>query len=105
MRNTFRLILTVSLLITIVAAGCGGSASQPAAGLNLAPESQLPAQLRSAPANVQEAYRFAIANQELLSQIPCFCGCGAVGHKSNLSCYLVEDGEPGILQYDYHALG
>ncbi len=95
--------LAAVMVISLLAAGCGGGSSAPQ--LNMAPASQLPAELRNAPANVQEAYRFAIANQELLSQIPCFCGCNAVGHKSNLSCYLVEDGEPGILQYDYHALG
>lgn len=94
--------LAAVMIISLLAAGCGGTSAPP---LNMAPASQLPAELRSAPASVQEAYRFAIANQELLSQIPCFCGCGAVGHKSNLSCYLVEDGAPGILQYDYHALG
>ena len=95
--------LAAVMIISLLAAGCGGGSSAPP--LNMAPASQLPPELRSAPASVQEAYRFAIANQELLSQIPCFCGCGAVGHKSNLSCYLVEDGAPGILQYDYHALG
>jgi hypothetical protein len=95
--------LAAVMIISLLAAACGGGVSAPP--LAMAPASQLPAELRSAPASVQEAYRFAIANQELLSQIPCFCGCGAVGHKSNLSCYMVEDGEPGILQYDYHALG
>jgi hypothetical protein len=95
--------LAAVMIISLLVAGCGGGSSAPQ--LNMAPASQLPAELRSAPASVQEAYRFAIANQELLSHIPCFCGCGAVGHKSNLSCYLVEDGAPGILQYDYHALG
>ena len=93
-------VAAISLLI----AGCasGSSVSQ----LNMAPASQLPPELRSAPANVQEAYRFAIANQELLSQIPCFCGCVASGHTSNLRCYIAEDGQPGsVLQFDNHALG
>ena len=96
--------LAAVMILSLLAAACGGGGS-PAPQLNMAPASQLPAELRSAPASVQEAYRFAIANQELLSQIPCFCGCNAVGHKSNLSCYLVEDGAPGMLEYDYHALG
>ena len=97
--------LAAVLIITLLLAGCGGGGAS-TAPLAMAPASQLPAELRSAPANVQEAYRFAIANQELLSQIPCFCGCGAVGHKSNLSCYIAEDGQPGgVLQFDNHALG
>lgn len=104
MRRRLWPIITMGVLIGLFIAACGGGNSAPA--LTMAPASQLPAELRSAPTNVQEAYRFAIANQELLSQIPCFCGCGAVGHKSNLGCYIEEDDQPGnITQYDNHALG
>jgi len=74
--------------------------------MKMAPESQLPTQIKSAPANVKEAYRFAVANPELMKEIPCFCGCVAGGHKSNYACYVNEDGSAaGILQYDDHALG
>jgi hypothetical protein len=95
--------LSAVMIIGLLAAGCGGPSAPP---LAMAPASQLPAELRSAPANVQEAYRFAIANKELLEQIPCFCGCVAESHKSNYNCYVAEDGGPGtILQFDNHALG
>lgn len=95
--------LVAGIVVSLLATACG---SKPKVELKLAPASQLPAEVRSAPANVQEAYRFAIANKELLEQIPCFCGCVAGGHQSNYNCYVAEDGGPGvILQYDYHALG
>lgn len=47
-----------------------------------------------------EAYRFAVANPDLLSQIPCYCGCAKLGepHKSNKHCYLKDDGT-----FDEHA--
>lgn len=97
------LVLAASILVSLLAASCGGGA---APALKMAPASQLPDEMRDAPANVQEAYRFAIANKELLEQIPCFCGCVAEGHQSNYSCYVAEDGGPGtILEYDTHALG
>jgi hypothetical protein len=54
----------------------------------LAPESVLPSDVRLAPAEVREAYRFAIANRDILRYIPCNCGCGSEGHTSNASCYL-----------------
>ena len=96
--------LVAGVLISLLLAGCGGN--QTTGELEMAPASQLPDDLRDSPSNVQEAYRFAIANQELLEQIPCFCGCVAGGHESNYNCYVAEDGGPGtILQYDYHALG
>src|SRR2546423_14329814 len=56
----------------------------------LAPESLLPKDIRSAPEEVREAYRFAIANRNTLRYIPCYCGCGSEGHTSNASCYLKD---------------
>jgi hypothetical protein len=70
----------------------------------LAPESVLPADIRKAPEKVREAYRFAIANQEILRYIPCYCGCGSEGHMSNASCYLKEGSKPGNLVFDRMSL-
>lgn len=99
-------VLIMGILTSSLVAACGASASQPAAELKMAPESQLPTEIKDAPANVKEAYRFAVANPELMKEIPCFCGCVAGGHTSNYACYVNEDGSPaGILQYDDHALG
>ncbi len=99
------LFLALALTGFVLLTACGSS--EPAASeVKLAPESALPADLSDAPAEVKEAYRFAIANKELLEQIPCFCGCVNVGHTSNYACYVAEDGGPGtILQFDDHALG
>ena len=63
----------------------------------LAPESVLPTDIRSAPAEVREAYRFAIANRETLRYIPCYCGCGSEGHTSNASCYVKDSATPDKL--------
>jgi Protein of unknown function with PCYCGC motif len=35
-----------------------------------------------------ELYRFAATRGELLSWMPCTCGCGALGHTSNRACYI-----------------
>lgn len=70
----------------------------------LAPESVLPDRLRKAPPNVREAYRFAIANRDVLRQIPCYCGCGAE-HPSNFECYVKEVRADGTYQFDYMSLG
>ena len=70
----------------------------------LAPESVLPADIRGAPAEVHEAYRFAIANRDTLRYIPCYCGCGEEGHTSNASCYLKDSSKPGNLVFDRMSL-
>ena len=101
-------VLLMLLLVTIpVALGaCGGPKPAANPDIKLAPVDQLPADLRGAPVEVQEAYRFAIANKELLEQIPCFCGCTSEGHKSNYNCYVAEDGGPGeVVHFDNHAAG
>ncbi len=54
---------------------------------------------------VQDAYRFAIANPDVMQHIPCYCGCGAMGHTSNYSCYVSGTDADGKITYDSHALG
>jgi Protein of unknown function with PCYCGC motif len=71
----------------------------------LAPESILPADIRRAPDDVREAYRFAIANRDTLRYIPCYCGCGADGHTSNASCYIKDDSTPVKPLFDRMSLG
>jgi len=39
-------------------------------------------------ARTQEAYKFAMANAAVLRWMPCYCGCGAMGHGSNLDCFF-----------------
>ena len=73
-------------------------------GYKLAPESLLPYDIRQAPPEVREAYRFAITNREILRYIPCYCGCGEEGHTSNASCYLKDYSTPGNLLFDRMSL-
>jgi hypothetical protein len=54
---------------------------------------------------VREAYQFAVMNPDVTSALPCYCGCGAMGHTSNYSCYVAGAGEKGKPIYDWHALG
>jgi hypothetical protein len=70
----------------------------------LAPESVLPADIAKAPAEVREAYRFAIANRQTLRYIPCYCGCGSEGHTSNASCYIKDSSTPAKLEFDRMSL-
>ena len=73
--------------------------------LAMAPESALPDFVRGAPTQVREAYRFAIANRELLAAFPCYCGCGSMGHRSNLDCYIKGVRADGSLEFEHHAFG
>lgn len=65
----------------------------------------LPENIRSAPAATRHSYQFALANPELLKQIPCYCGCVDLGHTSNYACYVSGVDTNGKITFDEHALG
>jgi hypothetical protein len=65
----------------------------------------LPTEIARSPASVQQAYHFALDHPEVLEAVPCYCGCGVMGHTSNLSCFVAGADDNGEVIYDYHALG
>ena len=98
---------SVALLITVLAplllsVGCAPTSAN---DLKMAPMNMLPAKMQSAPTRVREAYQFAIANPDALKNVPCYCGCGGVGHTSNYSCYVQNVDGNGVITFDHHALG
>jgi hypothetical protein len=105
MKSTF--LLTVSLLILVmpILGACAGPGGKEQTALTLAPESSLPDFVKDAPPQVKEAYRFAIANPDVLSAFPCYCGCGAVGHQNNLQCYIKDVRSDGSIEFEDHAFG
>lgn len=87
------------LLLALSAFGLAGCSSQ-GPDIALADLAVMPSAVRTAPERVAEAYRFAKANPDITGQIPCYCGCGAMGHASNYACFWQADGS-----LDEHALG
>lgn len=47
-----------------------------------------PAFVSDAPDRTQTAYAFALSRPDVLRWLPCYCGCGAMGHDSNLDCFI-----------------
>lgn len=100
------LFLLVALLpVVSLLSGCSGSTSSKSDQNKMAPMSDMPAEIQKAPVSVSEAYRFAVANPDALKNVPCYCGCGSVGHTSNYSCYVKEIKPSGEVVFDQHALG
>jgi hypothetical protein len=95
--------LLIGFLLLVAMPAC--STLQGNTQLNMASMSGMPAEVQSAPISVQQAYQFAAANPDLMKQIPCYCGCGSMGHTSNYSCYISSVDEKGLISYDDHALG
>jgi len=47
--------------------------------------------VRSNP-RTEGAYDYAIHHPEIIEWMPCYCGCEAMGHGSNLACYVTPEG-------------
>jgi hypothetical protein len=88
--------------------GCSSSVGQSSADdalLAWPADDRWPEQFSKASARIQETYRFAVANQDLLQWMPCFCGCGEWGHTSNASCYVQEMRNDGSVLLDPMSYG
>ncbi len=108
MRRLFpRLVIVLGLLVAgglnsaCSPSGAGGDMNHPA----MAPLDGMPADVRSAPVTVRQAYQFAVANPDVVEHLPCYCGCGAMGHASNYACYVAGVNDDGTPIFDSHALG
>jgi hypothetical protein len=95
------LFLIMTLLTTAISA-CSVSKQN---DLHMMSLDQMPGEVQSAPVTVQQAYQFASANPDVMKDIPCYCGCGNIGHTSNYSCYVTSVDAKGKLTFDNHALG
>ncbi|MCF6278314.1 MAG: PCYCGC domain-containing protein [Anaerolineales bacterium] len=105
-KTTRRLILPLLILsLTLSGLLSACSAQQTSHTFSMAPLNEMPADVQSAPVSVQQSYQFAVANKDVLTEIPCYCGCGAAGHTSNYACYVADENADGSLQFDNHALG
>ncbi|WP_226585559.1 PCYCGC domain-containing protein [Halobacillus litoralis] len=63
----------------------------------------LPGFLVEKPENIQTIYAAAAQHEELLENMPCYCGCGeSVGHKNNYDCFVHDSKEDGSIVWDDH---
>lgn len=82
----------------------GGTTAAPMGGATMAATDQPPADASAAwaarpgfvhaDAATEEAYAYALYHPQIVRWMPCYCGCGGMGHRSNLDCYL-KPGTPG----------
>lgn len=100
-----RKIFVTLVIIGIALASLPACSTQQETDLHMMSMDQMPAEVQSAPVTVQEAYQFAAANPDLMENIPCYCGCGNIGHASNYACYVSHVDNDGNIAFDNHALG
>lgn len=117
-------VLIVLMAAGWAVAGCsGGSNTTPAwSTAPAAPEPAIPAGAMQVPSDAEvaaawetrpafvaalpdawsAAYRFALERPDVLQWLPCYCGCGGMGHRSNLDCFFQQREEPGTFRFEEH---
>lgn len=95
----------VILLAILFASALPACSAQTQSNLHMMPIGEMPAEVQASASVVQQSYQFAAANPDVLKGIPCYCGCGSIGHTSNYSCYVTGVDAQGKITYDNHALG
>ncbi|MEH6946973.1 PCYCGC motif-containing (lipo)protein [Bacillus sp. JJ634] len=64
---------------------------------------EMPKFLADKPEDMQTIYAAAAKHQELLEQIPCYCGCGeSANHQNNYDCFVFENKKSGAVVWDDH---
>ena len=59
-----------------------------------------PSYVTNAPPEVKALYEFQITHGDLMKYMPCYCGCGQSGHKSNRDCYVQKVNPDGSVVFD-----
>jgi hypothetical protein len=55
---------------------------------------------------VRATYEFAARHPEVLSYVPCFCGCERGGHRGNHDCFVAgRDADGNVTNWDAHGVG
>ena len=67
------------------------------------PKGQLPDFAGPSLPDIHRLYAYAVERGDELQYIPCFCGCGRFGHKSNRDCYIKAFNSDGTLTFTSHA--
>jgi hypothetical protein len=99
--------LGLAPLAGLLLIACGQPGPAGAALIARPGRDEWPAPFRQASPRVQAAYRFAVspAGRETLRWMPCYCGCEADGHASNLDCYVDEVRPDGSVALDPMSFG
>ncbi|MCA0972454.1 PCYCGC domain-containing protein [Halobacillus litoralis] len=102
--------MMIILLVGTALAGCSSNTEEEAhhahgdLRVETAAASELPSFLEEKPEDMQLLYTAVGQSQDLLQQIPCYCGCGdSVGHRNNYDCFIYENKDSGAVVWDDHA--
>lgn len=96
-------LLLLIVLIAGIAAGCSNKKEN--LSFNSKKNTPLPDYVLNSSQKVKNTYILASNYSKVLSQVPCYCGCGSDGHTSNLNCFIDKMGPNSSVQaWDQHGI-
>lgn len=111
MRKTAMVLISL-VLLSIGLTGCGNEESKHEGDHHdvvmgdiqeaTASVETLPSFLDEKHEDIKTIYQGAAQHQELLEQMPCYCGCGdSVGHMNNYDCFIHDEDDQSIVWDDH----
>jgi hypothetical protein len=103
MKRIFSLLF-LSIVLAVIVAGCGSKLKDVNWTLDKKHQPLADFVLNSSE-KVQETYIMASTYPEVVASVPCYCGCAAEGHKSNLDCFVKKMGtDNAVEEWDTHGI-
>ena len=84
-------------------AGMGHLGPAPAAAVVETTWAARPAFVSGNGPDTEAAYRYALEHGHVIQWLPCYCGCVAMDHRSNLDCFLKPHDVAGPIAFEEHA--
>lgn len=103
MKRLLSILFVLLLLSSFVLTGCRSGETAVSHNHPMAALQDMPKEVQRSGQRLQEAYQFAVANQQVADEIPCYCGCAGMGHTSSYDCYVAGVDETGAMLFDEHA--
>jgi hypothetical protein len=99
--KVFHAMIFTGILAGSLLSGCNSEESSKELVLD-AKHKPLPDYVLNSSPIVQETYLLAAKYPDVVSSVPCYCGCFAEdGHESNLDCFIGEMGsENEVVEWD-----
>ena len=102
-KNTSFFVFCIAM--SLILAGCGSKINKEKWTLDKKNQ-PFPDYVLNSSEKVQETYMMAAKYPEVVAAVPCYCGCVAEGHKSNLDCFVKKMGaNNSVEEWDQHGIG
>jgi hypothetical protein len=97
-------LLVIGIAAVLLVAGCGSKINNEKWTLDKK-HAPLPDYVLNSSEKVQETYIMASKYPDVVASVPCFCGCAADGHKSNMNCFIQKMGSTNAVEaWDPHGI-